>query len=378
MGEQLSLEDITGRAWSLHRPNGDCRSPMVLLEDGGKVVGYEHPNEASWAPHVEGFAFLSREGRITSVSGEIRRSESGAFRIRMVNPDLRDRTAHVLFEIGKDSRPQAAQPAASDTAAQARSVAIAFASGPITSRIEVCAPDAAAAFLDPRITRVFFIANNKDIAPAVFESWDPGATDIVVQYNRPAHFEALTRYSCHKVHFFSPNTRSCWGFMDDARPELQYDEQPFCSLTFAVAHWIPSSVRPYFEGLQARARHMAIVPDRHIALYCYPAGKSPSAGFMSVAFFRSLNWIRRQQGHKPLELAMIGFTGVYGPGKAWPGHDFAFEQQVYATWLDLRRLNIDGSIYRGTPLAASPFSHAGLYSADADQGLAACEGLPEP
>jgi hypothetical protein len=90
---------------------------------------------------------------------------------------------------------------------------------------------------------------------------------------------------------------------------------------------------------------------------------------MSVSFFRSLNWVRRQQDHKPLELHMIGFTGVYAPGKAWPGHDFAFEQQVYATWLDLRRLNIDGSLYRGVPHAADAFSAEGLYFTSADHDL---------
>jgi hypothetical protein len=107
---------------------------------------------------------------------------------------------------------------------------------------------------------------------------------------------------------------------------------------------------------------MAIVPDRHIALYCYPAGRAPSAGFISVAFFRSLNWIRRQQNRKALQLTMIGFTGVYAPGKAWPGHDFPFEQAAYGTWLDLRRLNIDGSLFNAVP-AVDSFGNTPAYVA---------------
>jgi hypothetical protein len=350
MQEQLSLDEIAARSWSLHRPNGDCRSPLILLQPGGKLVGYEHSNEAAWMPYSGGFAFVSRDGMVTSVTAEIRRNDSGALQIRMVNPGLRDRTAHLLVEVGKapaDSHHDAAAAALARPSVSPALMTPAAAAPPANFNIEICVPDAATAFLEPEISRVFLIANNKDIAVRVFESLNLGANDIVVQYNKALFFATLAGYSCHKLHFFSPHIRSCWGFTDEARPELDYDAQQCCSLTFAVAHWIPSSVRPYFEGLNGRARHMAIVPDRHIALYCYPAGKSPSAGFMAVGFFRSLNWIRRQRGCRPLEISMLGFTGVYAPGKAWQGHDFAFEQKVYDTWLDLRRLNIDGSLHGG-------------------------------
>jgi len=170
---------------------------------------------------------------------------------------------------------------------------------------------------------------------------------VVVQYNKPMFFDALAGFRTNKVHFHYPNhLNSCWGFTEDGAPECAYHQQQACSLTFAIANVVPSRIEPYFESIGAQAQRAAIVLDRHVALHSYPAGKMPSCGFISVSYFRFLNWVRSRQNRPRFGLIMIGFTGNYKPGTNWVGHDFAFEQQVYSTWLDLERLTADG-----TPMA---------------------------
>jgi hypothetical protein len=339
MGERvyLSAGEIIERAWTLYRPNGDVRSTLVFLKEGGWIVGYEHPNEASWVARDDGFAFVSRDGKVTSLSSEISRNDSGLLEIRMSHPDMRNRLAHVLVEVKTPPAESAGDPALG-SARPVRAVR----KGKSNYNINVCVPDAALRFLDAKLARVFFIANNKSISPGVFESWNLGSDDIVVQYNLPAFFAALRGYACHKLHVMYPNGRSCWGFTDDAQPEIDYTSQELRSLTFATAHWVPTSLLPYFKSLAGRAGNMALVPDLHLGQYSYPEGKAPSAGFISIGFFRFLNWIRVWQEKPPLELSLIGFTGRYAPGKAWAGHDFSFEQKVYETWLEMRRLDIQG------------------------------------
>lgn len=340
---QLSADEITAHTWSLFRPNGDCRSPLVVLEPGGKINGYSHPNEVSWAPHEGGLVFLSEDGRVTSTSARIIRNQSGLLEIRMnslADPDL---PAHILVEsrgASRDSPDSIPVRAPKQTSPVGR-----FGKGKVGNiGISLSVPDPAIAYLDQAISRVFFIANNPDINKSVFDSWNLHDADIVIQYNSPVFFDALSEYSCHKLHFHYPNIRSCWGFTDDGRPNHQYDKQVFSSLTFALLNGIPAIVEPYFEELGKQARRMAVMTRFHSVLYSYPSGKLPSCGFASINFFRYLNWIRGSQGNSPIELNMVGFTGDYGPRKAWSGHDFDFEQRTYETWLDVRRLAADGCL----------------------------------
>jgi hypothetical protein len=205
--------------------------------------------------------------------------------------------------------------------------------------------DASQRFLSSEIRRVVFLANNADIAVSSIAELNPGGGDVVVQYNKPMFFDALAGYRCHKMQFLYPDHRhSCHGFTEDGKPDMDYAAQDYSTLTFAIANVVPKCLEPYFASLEHKAQHLAIVPDRHIALHTYPAGKLPSGGFISVGYFRTLNWVRKKRALPALELVTVGFTGSYRPGTGWVGHDFGFEQLVYRTWLDLRRLAADGTV----------------------------------
>jgi hypothetical protein len=325
---KLSIDEIVEPAWSLHRPTGECRSPLVHLRRGGKIDGYSHPNEASWTPSGDGFAFLSQDGQVTSRSESIVRNESGRLEVRMSHSFDPPRPAHLLVEVGKAP----ALPSAPFSKPKPGNVAL-----------SLSIPDPALRFLGPAISRAFFVANNPDIDASIFKSWDLNERDVVIQYNNPLFFDALAGCAGNKLHFHYPNIQSCWGFSDDGSPDHDYCGQAFSSLTFAVLNGIPAPVEQYFKSCQGKARRMAIHPQTHTTLHRYPSGKLPSCGFASVGFMRYLNWIRLAQGGRPIELTMVGFTGQYGPGRAWCGHDFDFEQRVYGTWLDLRRVAADGS-----------------------------------
>ena len=334
---RLSVEEITQRSWALHRPNGGITATLVLLKGGG-VVGYEHPNEASWIAHEDAVAFVSRDGAVTSISMNITRNDSDMLEIHMSHPAFPSRLAHVLVEVrNPDARPTSVAGPEAHPARTARKSTGNYI-------MNLCIPDAALQFLDSRISRVFFVANNNSIDPSAFDSWNLAKDDVIVQYNLPAFFNLLRGVRCHKLHVMYPNGKTCWGFTDEAQPELDYMNQELSSLTFGTAHWVPPLIKQYFESLGNHIHYMALVPKMHIGLYSYPIDKVPSAGFISVGFFRLLNWIRIFQDTPALELTMIGFTGYYASGNAWPGHDFSFEQKAYDTWLELRRLDIKGAV----------------------------------
>lgn len=340
VSNSLSLDEIVRCTWSLHRPNGDCRSPQLRFQEDGKLFGYHHPNEASWVPYGDGFAFLSVDGRMTSVSGGIRRNADGRFEICMNRFVSRDQTAHFLVQAGdlpgkpSNGVEEKAGPANPPPRKKER---------PNLS-LDFPIPEPALRYLLPEVSRVFFIANNREIDRSIFDRWGLCEADIVVQYNKAFFLEALAQYSCHKVHFHYPNRKTCWGFTEDGAPERPYESQKFSSLTFAVVDGMPPPVARYFRGISALAQCMAIKPHIHQAAFSYPDGRVPSCGFVSISFFRFLAWIRRTLSRPSLELNLVGFTGRYSPGKAWDGHDFAFEQRVYDTWLDLKRIAADGSL----------------------------------
>jgi hypothetical protein len=335
---KLSVDEIVQQAWSLHRPSGECRSALIHLRPDGRIDGYSHPNEASWTPQGQGFVFLSRDGRVTSHSETISRNASGLLEIRMNHSFAPDLLAHVLVEV-RDSPVDRQNQSDIPAPTHARTGK----AKPGNVALSLFIPSPALAFLSPAISRAVFIANNPEIDPSIFETWNLNERDVVIQYNKPVFFDALARYTCHKLHFHYPNIKSCWGFTDEGRPDHEYCSQTFCSLTFAVLNGIPAPVEQYFKECNGNARRMAILPQAHTTLYSYPFGKLPSCGFASVCFMRYLNWIRQMQGIRPIELVMVGFTGQYGPGRAWSGHDFDFEQRAYDTWLELRRLSADGS-----------------------------------
>lgn len=205
-------------------------------------------------------------------------------------------------------------------------------------------PDAASQFLDPRISRAFFVANNSETECTIFQTLDLQSTDIIVQFNKPRFFNALAPFRSHKLHVLNRNNlNSCWGFSEDGTPEIDYVAQECTALTFAIAGEMPSCLKPYRDKSSEKATWMSQPLNSYILPYHFPKGTLPSVGFASVAYFRFLNWLRHSMQLDEMELYLIGFTGIYRSGRAWSGHDFAFEQTVYSTWLEIFRLGNGGT-----------------------------------
>lgn len=197
--------------------------------------------------------------------------------------------------------------------------------------------------LEPTLQRAFLIANNPSIDCHVFERFQLGRHDLLVEFNRAIFFDTFAAVSCHKLHFHNRNhLGSCWGFKPNGQPERDLGAQECEGLTFATTDFIPPIIHDYLDTLDRQVHRLAISAG-DIPLYCYPQHKMPSAGFTALSFLRGINWIRQCQHDKPLELTIVGFTGVYPPGKAWCGHHFAFEQYSYRSWLDVRMLDADGT-----------------------------------
>jgi hypothetical protein len=60
------MEDITKRLWKFGRGDGSVIAPSVRLMPDGKIVGYAHPNEASWKLDNGAVVLLNQAGQPTS------------------------------------------------------------------------------------------------------------------------------------------------------------------------------------------------------------------------------------------------------------------------------------------------------------------------
>jgi len=310
------LRAIETRVWRLQRPDGTVRSDRVMLCGNGSIAGYKHANEAAWAPHGEGIAFLAADGRITSVAQDISQDDSGAWRIAMVHPFLQYKPAHLLIE----QLQGAADVAAPDHSAAGQQNA----HGDLIVGSEH--------FLQAPLQRAVLVANNRDIGAAWFEAVSFGPADLLVQFNQPFYFDRLRGVKCHKLHVFNAKMGRFWGFDDDGAPQKEFHAQDAQSLTFLFANNRPAPLTAYLEGLPADIHRTSFHPVQDMPDFFYPAGKWPSAGYAAVTFLRLVNELRRARGDGEISIKLVGFTGRYPAGGAWNGHDFAFEQAQYEAW----------------------------------------------
>lgn len=197
--------------------------------------------------------------------------------------------------------------------------------------------DFSASFLQPEQQRVILVANNRLMSEAKLREIAIAPEDILVQFNAPLLFELFREQPCHKVHLFNANSEGAWwGFPKDSIPEHYYSGQAHASCTLLFTRWISEAVKRYLAGKPGLSGG-SFEPQRHLPNFTYPAKKIPTVGFSGVAYFRHVNVLRRLLKLPPLQLVLLGFTGVYPRGGRWPGHDFDYEQQSYALWLDLER-----------------------------------------
>lgn len=89
---------VQKKQWRLLRPNGDVRSPLVRFLNDGRIVGYEHVNEAGWKMDGQSLLFCHADGTTTARAGAVAIDSNGQYRIAMLRADSPDAVAHVLIE----------------------------------------------------------------------------------------------------------------------------------------------------------------------------------------------------------------------------------------------------------------------------------------
>jgi len=88
---------LSGKQWTLHRPNGDIRSPSVRFESGGEIVGYTHINETRWDLEDGKLVFRHADGHVTARAGDVT-TEDGRYTIFMMCGEDASARAHFLVE----------------------------------------------------------------------------------------------------------------------------------------------------------------------------------------------------------------------------------------------------------------------------------------
>jgi len=192
--------------------------------------------------------------------------------------------------------------------------------------------------------RVLLVANNPHVDTACPEALQIGEKDILVQFNSSPHFALFADQRCHKVHVLNANGNGTyWGMGSNDRPEPDVHAQAQTDLTVFFTNWLSKVAQAYLGTLTDDAMGGLMLSEWAPPFLPYPEGRVPSVGFMTVSYFRAVNLIRQFARRRPLPLIMVGFSGVYPPGKAWVKHDFEFEQKVYKVLVDMLKLDPNGA-----------------------------------
>ena len=104
MDATLSESFFLGRGFRFMRGNGETICQNLVLGHDHAIVGYTHPNEASWSFDDATLAFRNNEGVITTLFDRAEWTDSGwTFFGRWVG-DQNETVAHILVENGVDQR----------------------------------------------------------------------------------------------------------------------------------------------------------------------------------------------------------------------------------------------------------------------------------
>jgi hypothetical protein len=66
MHDKLTAQQLINRCFRFERNGGPVIAPLLILDDGGKILKYSHPNEASWDVQDGYLLFKRADGVVTS------------------------------------------------------------------------------------------------------------------------------------------------------------------------------------------------------------------------------------------------------------------------------------------------------------------------
>ncbi|QIE56318.1 polysaccharide pyruvyl transferase family protein [Pikeienuella piscinae] len=198
----------------------------------------------------------------------------------------------------------------------------------------------------PNPLRIYFVANNPDIAADnIFRGFDPDR-DYICQYNFCIFNDVLRRRARNLLYFFSLAASGVpYGFAETGEPLGAFHPPSGGSTGFFIRH--EGAVTPdYLDANGAhRTAHMTIslldpsfVNDR---VHRLGPQHQPSAGLTSVALMVLINYWRMARSRAPHRLILHGFTGVYPNGNPFI-HDFDKERAFYESHPDVYCLTPTG------------------------------------
>jgi hypothetical protein len=99
----VDASDLEYRIFKFCRTTGTLISETVILEPGGKIAGYSHPNERSWAVEDGNLVFKNGNGAITTVFDKWQLGDGYKFLGRFLPGG--DEHFHLLVEVAKTGPP---------------------------------------------------------------------------------------------------------------------------------------------------------------------------------------------------------------------------------------------------------------------------------
>ncbi|RPI95890.1 MAG: hypothetical protein EHM32_04585 [Spirochaetales bacterium] len=93
----ISLEDVYSTSWQFGRGDGSFIAGRIGFEKGGKIRGYYHPNEDSWAYNGCHLMFISKDRNVTTIFNQM--EEQNGLRVMKGEFIPYRQVVHVLKEV---------------------------------------------------------------------------------------------------------------------------------------------------------------------------------------------------------------------------------------------------------------------------------------
>lgn len=191
--------------------------------------------------------------------------------------------------------------------------------------------------------RYILIANNPAVSRRTLEGVGIGPDDLLLQFSRAIHFEALRAVICTHAFLFIEADGSYHGFDAQGTPDRPYGTVAGGPPILAFKRLSPDGalarVRPSLDRLSATV--VEFPANAFTYGYDYPGGRKPSTGLQAIRFLVRLDETRARR--TPIHL--VGFTSRGRRLHAWDWErrwiaaqpDVVHHHGPFAAWLRRRR-----------------------------------------